>query len=269
VTHVRAHAKINLGLVAGPRRDDGLHQVATVLQRIDLADEITIEEADRLAVTGFEDTLVTAALDRLARAAGVEPGWAVDIRKEIPAASGLGGGSSDAAAALVAANDTLPSPLPLARLHELAAGVGADVPFFLEPGPKLAEGGGERLVPLDLRQDFVVVVAVPRDREKTSTADVYRRFDEHGGGPGFEDRRAALLAALGTGDLAALPPNDLVEAARGAPLAEDLRAGGAFQADLSGAGPAVYGLFDDRRAAVDAGRAVEHRASVWVTEPVW
>jgi len=270
MTRALAHAKINLALVVGSRREDGLHEVATVLQRIDRADRLRIEDGERLAVTGFEeDTLVTAALERLAEAAGVEPRWAVHLRKGIPAASGLGGGSSDAATALLVANETLPAPLPRSGLHELAAGLGADVPFFLEPGPKLAEGAGERLTLLDLRQDFAVVVALPPAREKTSTADVYRRFDELGGGPGFEERRAALLAALDAGDLAALPPNDLVEAAGGAPLAADLRAEGAFRSDLSGAGPAVYGLFSQHAAAVEAAGAISRRASVWVTEPVW
>ena len=86
------------------------------------------------------------ALERLAREAGVEPRWHVRIEKRIPVAAGLGGGSADAAAALVLANRTLPVPVGAERLHALASALGSDVPFFLEPGPKLAEGRGEQLV---------------------------------------------------------------------------------------------------------------------------
>ena len=101
MTELRAPAKLNLALVVGPLRPDGRHEVATVLQAIDLCDDIELEPADSLVVEGFaEDTIVRAALIRLAEAAGVTPGWRVRIEKRIPVAGGLGGGSSDAAAAL-------------------------------------------------------------------------------------------------------------------------------------------------------------------------
>ena len=133
-----APAKVNLALVVGPLRDDGKHEVLTVLQRIDLVDRIDLDEARELRVEGFqEDTLVGAALRELARSAAVEPRWRVRIEKRIPVAAGLGGGSSDAATALRLANDTLDEPLPAAELHSVAARVGADVPFFLADGPQL------------------------------------------------------------------------------------------------------------------------------------
>src|SRR5207249_3202768 len=96
VTHDDAPAKINLALAVGPRRADGLHEVATVLQRVDLCDTIALEPASSLRVEGFPaDTLVRDALQALAAAAGVEPTWSVRIGKRIPVAAGLGGGSSD------------------------------------------------------------------------------------------------------------------------------------------------------------------------------
>src|SRR5512134_1057571 len=145
-----AAAKINLALVVGPRRPDGLHEVATILQRIDLCDRIELEAGEGLEVAGFrDDTIVESALRRLAAEAGVEPAWRVRISKMIPVAAGLGGGSADAAAALRLANASIPDPLASDRLHALAAELGADVPFFVHPGPKLAEGAGERLRPLD------------------------------------------------------------------------------------------------------------------------
>ncbi|MBW3592076.1 MAG: hypothetical protein KY396_00095 [Actinobacteria bacterium] len=267
-------AKINLALVVGARRADGLHDVATVLQRIDVCDRLEVLEASALTVDGFTgDTLVREALTRLGEAAAVEPRWHARITKRIPLAAGLGGASADAAAALALANATLPEPLERERLLAVAASLGADVPFFLEPGPKLAEGAGERLTPLELPQDYWVVIAVPRDASKRSTGDVYARFDALGGGARFEERRRELHEALAAcarpRDFASLPPNDLAEAAGRSPVVDSLAASGAFRADVTGAGPGVYGLFHHRREAQLAARRLVRRARVWVTVPVW
>ena len=133
----------------------------------------------RLTVEGFaEDTLVRGALETLAAAAGVEPRWRARIEKKIPAAAGLGGGSSDAATALRLANEALAEPLPPAELHALAATLGADVPFFLADGPQLGSGDGTELAPLDLPQDFWILLVLPHDAVKPSTASVYAAFDE-------------------------------------------------------------------------------------------
>ena len=180
-----ATAKLNLALVVGPLREDGRHEVATVLQRIDLADRISIEPAPRLTVEGFrDDTLVGGALECLARAAGCEPRWKARIWKRIPVSAGLGGGSSDAATALRLANESLPQPLSSAALVELAASLGSDVPFFLTFGPQLGTGTGTELAPLGLPQDYWVVLVVPDGAHKSSTADVYAGFDRRGGAEG-------------------------------------------------------------------------------------
>ena len=269
-----AAAKINLALVVGPRRGDGLHDVATVLQRVDLCDRLELEPAPALEVEGFAgDTMVRAALERLAAEAGVDPGWRVRLSKEIPVAAGLGGGSADSAAALRLTNESLADPLEPERLHALAASLGADVPFFLDPGPKLAEGAGERLTPLDVPQDFWVLLVLPAASAKGSTAAVYARFDELGGGPGFDERRRELLAGLERcrrpRHLAALPPNHLSEAAGGDAVVADLARAGAFRADVSGAGPAAYGLFHRREDARAAARSLSGVGRSWVVAPVW
>jgi 4-diphosphocytidyl-2-C-methyl-D-erythritol kinase len=263
---VKAHAKLNLALVVGPLRDDGKHELATVYQRIELHDEVTLEAGPMLAIEGFEgDTLVRDALTELAAAAAVEPHWTARIDKRIPVAAGLGGGSSDAAAALRLANGTLGQPLDPAGLHGLAAKLGADVPFFLAEGPQLGTGDGTELAPVDLPQEYTALLVLPHGEMKRSTADVYRAFDERSGAHGWEERRAALTRALAVRDLAALPPNDLASS----PLAEELRAAGAFRADVSGAGPAVYGLFTDASSAEAAAAEVEPHARTWVTTPAW
>jgi 4-diphosphocytidyl-2-C-methyl-D-erythritol kinase len=270
VKRAPAPAKINLALVVGPRREDGKHEVLTLLQRIDLVDRIEIAEAPALRIDGFaEDTLVRAALEQLAAAAGVEPSWHVKIEKTIPVAAGLGGGSSDAATALRLANETLAEPLPPAPLAELAAGIGADVPFFLADGPQLGSGNGSELEPLDLPQDFWVVVLLPHDTAKSSTADVYASFDARDGAAGWPERRQALLDALAgvtsPADLAALPANDLASS----PLADEIRAAGAFRADVSGAGPALYGLFLERADAEAACRSLSRLGRTWLAPPAW
>jgi 4-diphosphocytidyl-2-C-methyl-D-erythritol kinase len=261
-----APAKINLALVVGPSREDGKHELLTVYQRIDVSDRIRVEPAPRTTVDGFPaDTIVRKALATLDETHH----WRVRIEKRIPVAAGLGGGSSDAATALRLANAQLPAPLDPQHLHEVAARVGADVPFFLADGPQLGSGDGTKLDPLDLPQDFAILVLLPASEAKRSTADVYAAFDARNGAAGFDERAAALRAAIANvrrpRDLAALPPNDLASS----PIAERLRERGAFRADVSGAGPAVYGLFHDRAAARVALRGLKREGRGFVAVPAW
>jgi 4-diphosphocytidyl-2-C-methyl-D-erythritol kinase len=152
-----APAKINLGLVVGPRRDDGRHELVTVYQRIALADHIVVERAPAVTVAGFSgDTLVRAALERLGG------GFAARIRKRVPVAAGLGGGSSDAATALLLANALRERPLSDDELRRHARELGADVPYFLEDGPQLGTGDGTRLEPVELPQDYWILLVLPR-----------------------------------------------------------------------------------------------------------
>jgi 4-diphosphocytidyl-2-C-methyl-D-erythritol kinase len=262
-----APAKINLALVVGPQRPDGNHELVTVYQRVDLGDRIRIEPAaGNTRISGYpEDTIVRDALLLL----DAQRGWHVHIEKHIPVAAGLGGGSSDAATALRLANDQLPEPLPGERLADLAFAVGTDVPFFLHDGPQLGTGEGATLTPLDLPQDFAVLLLLPRDVHKVSTAAVYADFDARVGADGFDDRaeslRDALAAVRRPRDLAGLPPNDLASS----PLAAELRAHGAFRADVSGAGPVLYGLFNRTADAQRAARAIGHLGRIWITVPAW
>jgi 4-diphosphocytidyl-2-C-methyl-D-erythritol kinase len=265
-----APAKINLALVVGPLRADGKHELVTVYQRVGMADRIDVTPAAELRVDGFPgDSLVRGALEALAARAGVEPRWHATIDKRLPVAAGLGGGSSDAATALRLANDTLSEPLPAEALHDVAASLGADVPFFLEDGPQLGTGDGTTLAPLDLPQDFWVLLILPRYAKKASTASVYAAFDERDGARGWEERRDALLEGLTRvrrpRDLAALPLNDLAQSS----ITEELLGLGAFRADVSGAGPAVYGLFHHKAAAEAAKRALKRPDGTWITPAAW
>ncbi len=261
-----APAKINLALVVGPQRADGRHELVTVYQRIALSDRLTVERAPELRVDGFrEDTLVRRALEAMSDGSS----FAARIRKTIPVAAGLGGGSSDAATALRLANALRDSPLGDDELHSLARTLGADVPYFLVDGPQLGTGDGTQLEQLDLPQDYWIVLVLPNDVAKKSTGDLYADFDTRSGEHGYDERRRALRDALDKvrrpRDLAALPPNDLASSQ----LAAELRTLGAFRADVTGAGPVVYGLFLHGAAARVAQKHMSPKGRTWLTAPAW
>jgi 4-diphosphocytidyl-2-C-methyl-D-erythritol kinase len=261
-----APAKINLALVVGPLRPDGRHELATVYQRVALSDHLVVQRAPAVEVEGFSaDTLVRRALETAADGSA----FSARIRKRIPVAAGLGGGSSDAATALRLANALRETPLDDGTLLDTARRLGADVPYFLGDGPQLGTGDGTELTPLDLPQDYWVVLVLPKDASKTSTGDVFAAFDARDGRDGYEERRAALLSALENvrrpRDLAALPANDLASS----PLAEELLALGAFRADVTGAGPAVYALFLHGEQARVAQRRISPKGRTWLTAPAW
>jgi 4-diphosphocytidyl-2-C-methyl-D-erythritol kinase len=190
----------------------------------------------------------------------------VHIEKHVPVAAGLGGGSSDAATALRLAAAQLDDP---PDLHELAAAAGADVPFFLHDGPQLGTGDGTTLEPLDLPQDFAVLLLLPAGATKPSTAEVYSDFDARSGADGYDARLAELRETLGRirrpRDFAELPPNDLARS----PLVERILAEGAFRADVSGAGPTLYGLFHRTADAQVAARRLRGLGRTWITHPAW
>jgi 4-diphosphocytidyl-2-C-methyl-D-erythritol kinase len=268
VTRAPAAAKINLSLVVGPARADGNHEVVTVYQRVALSDRIAVERSPDLSVAGFaDDTFVRRALERMADGHGAS--FAARIQKRIPVAAGLGGGISDAATALRLANALRAEPYPADRLRAFARKLGADVPYFLEDGPQLGTGDGSDLEPLELPQDYWILLVLPRHAVKTSTERVYADFDARGGERGYEERRACLLNALARvkrpRDLAALQPNDLASS----PLAQELVALGAFRADVTGAGPTVYALFLHGHQARAAQKKMSPKGRTWLTAPAW
>ena len=249
-------------------RDDGKHEVVTLYQRVALSDRIAVERSAKLRVAGFrDDTLVRRALECVADDNGST--FSAHITKRIPVAAGLGGGSSDAATALHLANALRNEPYDDERLHDFARELGADVPYFLADGPQLGTGDGTALTPVELPQDYWIVLVVPRNAAKVSTASVYAHFDERQGERGYDDRRAELLGALDgvkrPRDLAALPPNDLASS----PVARQLEQLGAFRADVTGAGPTVYGLFLHAAQAHAAQREISPVGRTWITAPAW
>jgi 4-diphosphocytidyl-2-C-methyl-D-erythritol kinase len=257
VTVLRALApgKVNLSLCVGAPRADGLHPLASVVQAVSLADELTLgpagpgATADEVVCPGVEGpNLAADALAAFRAATGWDaPPQRLEIVKRVPVAAGMGGGSGDAAAALRLAAQAAGGAED-ALLHELAVGLGADVPGQLRPGRVVMLGAGERVVRLP-DPPVLHLVIVPLDAA-LSTPAVYRAFDELGGArePG---QLEAIAARLTAGELPdELLVNDLQDAARSLCPAIDpalgaVRATGARHALVSGSGPTVFGLYGD------------------------
>ena len=264
---IRCFAKINLGLRVLARRDDGFHELRSVLHTIDLHDTLELLPSEKLSLEiRYEGTLVEAGgvpegdenlVMKAARAAGAVSGRLV-LTKRIPAGSGLGGGSSDAAGALMALAG---ARLPQGRLHELAASLGSDVPFFLYGGAALALGRGEEVYPLEEGPQLHLVLGFPG--QPLSTPEVYRAWDDSLTSPRRPDKLSDFAPwGLSRGEEAPAVANDLEEAAiRIRPSLKKLRStldrSGARAVAMTGSGSTFYGIFGDATSAREAARRVE------------
>ncbi len=254
----QAPAKLNLYLRVLGRRPDGYHELETVFERIDLSDTLTFEPAaseitltcSTPALSCGEDNLVLQAARLLQEAAQTPRGARIHLTKRIPIAAGLGGGSSDAAAALVALNQLWDLGLSLTALQPLAARLGSDVPFFLlESAFAVGRGRGERCEPASGRGTFAHVLVMPD--VQLSTRDVYQgaHFDLTASTPSSTMVRHALRngspSELATGLWNDLEP----EAIRRCPVISTsqscLRDLGCLGVLVSGSGPSVFGLCHD------------------------
>ncbi len=235
-----AFAKVNLSLRVLGRRADGYHELDTVFQAIDLADRLTAEEANYLAflcddpsVPGDERNLVVQAARSLAERAGMRPAARLVLSKRIPAGSGLGGGSSDAAAAIALLARLWRLPASRGDLAEVAAGVGSDVPFFLWGGRARGTGRGERIAPLPDGPELSLIVLLPPF--PVATAAVYARHSSSSAGRTAEPP----AGPFGGNDLT---PSVLAVEPRMENYLSIMR--GLGPAQISGSGSAIVGLPD-------------------------
>lgn len=259
---VWAPAKLNLYLAVGVRRADGYHDVTTVLTAIDLFDELRIDPSDELVLmctpdvgVPEQDNLVYRAAVALAKRVGRKPSGHITLTKRIPHGAGLGGGSSDAAAALVGLAAHWGVNVAFDALEEVAAGLGADVPFFLRGGPSLYVDRGDRFVggmaPLEL--DVVVV----RPDASVATGAAYDAFDRQTTSdlPGPAGLERALKAGNRSGVAGALY-NNMTAASVGLapPIGDALAwvrgANGVLGAAMAGSGSAVFGVCESAEVAV-------------------
>lgn len=260
---VPAYAKINLTLEVGALRPDGYHEVTSVMQTIGLADTLLISVASAGIAVSCDAPDVPAgegnlAYQALALLAPLLPGGVrLDINKRIPRAAGLGGGSSDAAAALRGANALYNLGLSEPELLAAAARVGSDVPFFILGGTVLAEGRGELVTRLPSLPVFWLVLVKPGFGVKTG--DVYRLYRKGEN----KARTPRLLKAMEAGnreDIISALGNDLEGVTctlhpEVAALKERLLELGAARAVMAGSGPTVYGVFPgEAEARLTAGK---------------
>lgn len=289
---VEARAKLNLGLIVGPRRTDGYHEIATLYQSISLADTLEIRPRARgfsLAVriedvsalpekahsgshaagrrgTSPRGPRATSAIPTIPRgpdnlvlraarlwrdSTGIEGGAAFHLTKRVPAGSGMGGGSADAAAALLGLSLLRDARLGRDRLLELAERLGSDVPFALVGGTALGLGRGERLSRVKLARSFRAIVAVPRWR--ISTASAFARIDRHKNPLtpwSVKLRSAQLLGRKRLRPEAWMRLGNSFERVLGNRRAEfeslvgRLRRAGATDVRMTGSGSAVFGMIE-------------------------
>lgn len=260
----KAYAKINLGLDVTGRLPNGYHQVQMIMQQIGIYDELTFEQTqeDIVITADTEDlpldgnNLISKAVGHMMKTYGISGGLHIHLQKNIPIAAGLAGGSSDAAAAIKAVNHLFALNLPLSRLMEEGAVIGADVPFCILGGTALAEGIGEKLTPLPSLPPCFILVAKPE--AAVSTQYVYTKLDSltiphHPDIPG-------MTASIKTGklqgildrmenvlELVTIPDHPVICA-----LKERMLQLGAANSLMSGSGPTVFGLFHEEDIAQNA-----------------
>ncbi len=278
---LRAFAKVNYALEVLGLREDGYHNIRTVLQSISLADEVEIEQTEKgfellvepegIEVGSPQKNTAHRAWNLLREFTGEELPVRVRLHKKIPAGAGLGGASADAAAVLTGLNDLFGLGLAREDLQKIGGRIGADVPFCLSGGTALGEGVGEVLSPLPAPPPHRIVLVKPE--QGANTAEIYRTYDEFA--PESLYSASPAISALKAKDLGALARtvgNDLTPVTRRRvpeieACEDELLRTGALGVAMSGTGSAVYGIFgteDEARFASERIRA--HFVGVY--EPV-
>jgi len=260
---IKAPAKINLCLSVFGKRPDGYHEVEMLIQMVGLYDEVTVARGDRgitvrcdnSAVPSGEGNIAWKAAAAMLKISERNTGLSIDIRKAIPVAAGLGGGSGDAAAVLAAANRLLGVRLNRERLAEVGAGLGMDVPFFFYGPTALARGRGDILTTLTPLPKFSVLLVNPGF--ETSTAWVYKNVNLRL----TKKVDCNKIAGLAVRSIAESLHNDLetVTAAMHPEISRikgALLARGAIGACMSGSGPTVFGIFETEEACRAAAKSI-------------
>lgn len=271
--NLKALAKINLGLDVLRRREDGYHEVRMVMQTIHLYDRIQLKRVQsagiRVSTNLYylpvnENNLVYKAAKLLMDEFHIEEGVYINLKKYIPVAAGMAGGSSDAAAVLYGMNRMFRLGLSQQELMERGVRIGADVPYCLMRGTALAEGIGEKLTPLAPAPRCPVLIAKPP--VSVSTKFVYEnlKLDENTVHPDID----AVLKGIEAGDLKKMAENmgNVLESVTCAhypvigQLKDIMLEYGAVNAMMSGSGPTVFGLFEDKAAAKKAFGEIKKRS---------
>ena len=269
-----AYAKINLSLDILGKREDGYHLVKMVMQTIDLCDDLTFETEDRdcpameITLTADsgeiscgEDNLIVRAVRRMEKEFGIRKDLRITLKKRIPVAAGMAGGSTDAAAALRAVRDLFVPDVSDAELGRIGAALGADIPYCIAGGTQLSEGIGEVLTKLpDAPECGLVIVKPPVG---VSTGEVYKRYDSLG--PVRHPDIDAQIEAIRRGDLRGMAAEcvNVLEEVTGAmypqigEIERFFEGKGAIVSRMTGSGPTVFSVFTTREEAAEAAAVFE------------
>lgn len=262
---LNAYGKINLGLDVVRRREDGYHEVKMIMQTVKLHDGLTFCDTDAdvieietnsadIPVT--EDNIIYKACELMRRTYGITKGVRVKLDKQIPVAAGMAGGSTDAAAALVAMNRLFDLNLTEEKLMELGVKIGADVPYCVMQGTALSEGIGEVLTAVSPMPDCYIAIAKPPVGVSTKWVYQNLKVSELERHPDID----GMVDALNSGDLrgvadrmenvletVTIPEHPEIEK-----IKNIMKDRGALNSIMSGSGPTVFGVFEDKDMAQDA-----------------
>jgi len=267
---LRAPAKINWFLKIIRKRDDGFHDIVSVMQCVNLYDELTFEHADTLELISDMDippvdNIVYRAAAHLKKRTSYRKGARITLTKNIPHGAGLGGGSSDAACTLLGLNRLWGLNLNKVEMLSIAAAIGSDVPFFLDGSCSLVEGRGEKLSPLKMNSSVVLLLVKPSI--SVSTADAYASFDrsrtEKLTKKAIDIKLLVQVFIRQDFNLyGRLPDNDFEQVvAAEYPVIRKIKTqllnSGAIISAMTGSGSAVYGLFRNREHAEKSANAMK------------
>lgn len=281
-------AKINLHLDVRERRDDGFHELISLFQMIDLEDHIHIRSLKKQNFCEIEgnfpvvpeDNIMYRAYKGFAKMTGCHKGIRIKVKKKIPWGAGLGGGSSNAAAVLLACDTLFETNLGRDALMKLAASLGSDVPFFLQGPAALVTGRGEKIESLKERTDFFVVLVVPDFR--IPTVEAYRWLDTWRVGKGMEgskylpekEEKGRIKREYQYGKIEdwdffnGFSPVLYHHFPKLLSLVRELKTHGAVHSAVSGSGSAVFGVFLDKKMAKNTAESMKnHYTSIWVVVP--
>lgn len=260
----KAYAKINLGLDVIRRREDGYHEVKMIMQNIGIHDELTFRKQaegitlkiDRVDLPTDGNNLIYKTAKLIKEEYGITEGVRIDLKKRIPVAAGLAGGSTDAAAVFWGMNELFGLGMTQEKMCELGVRIGADVPYCIMGGTAIAEGIGEKLTPLPDAPNAVVLIAKPDIN--VSTKDVYQNLNvpELKVHPDIDGMIKAIIRHDLDGVIERM--DNVLEnvTVRMHPVIDEIkafmRANGAARAMMSGSGPTVFGIYTDQAKAADA-----------------
>lgn len=267
---IKANAKINLSLSVLGKREDGYHELDTVMQSIGLSDTVYIEKSNIITVEcgkfGGEDNIAFKTAEAFFKASGIKAGAAIRIQKHIPSAAGLGGGSADAAAVLVGLDRLYEMGLSYERFLNIAVRLGADVPFLIQGGTARARGIGEELEPLKPLCGCYFLIA--KGEDKPSTGEMFSRLDSAEYNKPDVDKAALALNSGNLSAVLSLMDNSFAALWQKSYVKAELLKTHADAVSLSGSGPAWFAVYRDKDRAVAAEKTLKAlNIPVFMCEP--